>query len=130
MVAFIFSIRAWSILPSMKKFLQGLGYAFAGLGIAWKEEANFRIQVVMTLLVVAFGWYVRLTSVEWMFVALSIAFVLSAEAFNTAIEELGDLHETNHNPRVARLKDLSAAAVLLASLGALAVGLIVFLPHL
>lgn len=114
----------------MKRFLQGLGYALTGLGIAWEEEANFRIQIVVALAAAVLGWYVHLTSIEWMLVALSIASVLAAEAFNTAIEELGDLHETNHNPRVARLKDLSAAAVLLTSLGALVVGLIIFVSHL
>ena len=114
----------------LRRFFKGLSYAFAGLSLAWREESNFKIEVVCAVLAVALGAAVRLSAVESALVAIAISLVLAAEAFNTALEELCDKLETDHDPRVAKIKDLAAAAVLVASAGALAVGLFIFIPHL
>ena len=56
---------------------------------------------------------------------LCIAFVLTAELFNTALERLGDeLSGGRYNHLVGRAKDISAAAVFVAALAALVVGVI------
>jgi diacylglycerol kinase len=63
-------------------------------------------------------------------VVFAVSCVLVAETFNTALEELCDKFQPTHDPHIAKIKDLSAAAVLLASVGALSIGLIIFIPHL
>ncbi|MCI0887942.1 MAG: diacylglycerol kinase family protein, partial [Chloroflexi bacterium] len=55
--------------------------------------------------------------------------VLASEAFNTAQEFLADAVQPNHDSLIGRAKDVAAGAVLLTSLGAAAVGLLIFLPH-
>ena len=114
----------------LRRFFKGLSYAFTGLSLAWREESNFKIEVVCAVLAIALGAAVRLSAVEFALVAIAISLVLAAEAFNTALEELCDKLETDHDPRVAKIKDLAAGAVLVASAGALAVGLFIFIPHL
>jgi len=114
----------------LRKTRDSFRYALAGIRLAWAGEMNFRIEVFCALLVLAFGWLVRLSPVEFAIVVAGIALVLTAEVINTALEELCDKFQPSHDPHIARIKDLAAAAVLLASLGALIIGIIIFIPHL
>jgi diacylglycerol kinase (ATP) len=86
--------------------------------------------LVAAFLAVVLGAIVRLSAVEWALVALAIALVFSAEALNTGLESLADVAVPERHPLVAAAKDLGAAAVLLAALGAVAVAACVFVPRL
>lgn len=113
-----------------RKIQDGFRYALTGLRLVWTEEQNFKIEFVCGALVLLFGWMLRLSPVEFMLVIISITGVLTAEVFNTALEELCDKFQPTHDPHIAKIKDLAAAAVLLTSLGALVIGLIIFIPRL
>jgi diacylglycerol kinase (ATP) len=71
-----------------------------------------------------------LSALEWCAVVLAIGAVWTAEAFNTALEALVDLASPENHPLAARAKDVAAGAVLCASISAVVVGAIVFLPKL
>ncbi len=88
-----------------------------------------KIHVVIGILTIGAGWFFSITTTEWCLVTISIALVLSAEGFNTAIEHLTDLSSPDYHPLAGKTKDVAAGAVLLAAMGAAIVGLIVFLPH-
>ena len=111
------------------KKIDSLRYAFTGVRIAWREEFSFRIQIVTAHIVVLFGWFVGLSAWEWVMVVFLIGFVLSAEAFNTALEEFCDMVKNDPDPHIAKIKDLAAAAVLIASITSIIVGILIFLPH-
>ena len=66
---------------------------------------------------------------KWPSVA-SIASVIGAEAMNTALEKVVDLASPEWHETAGQAKDAAAAAVLIISLGAAAVGAIIFLPKL
>jgi diacylglycerol kinase len=102
--------------------------AFRGIAALMKSEVHARIHLGGTIVVLALGWWFEITAGEWLAVVLAIGLVWVAEALNTAIEYVADLAHPDEHPEVKKLKDLAAAAVLFASLVALAVGLIVFLP--
>ena len=104
--------------------------AFRGIAALLKSEVHARIHLAATVLVLALAWWFEITAGEWLAVILSIGLVWVAEALNTAIEYVADLAHPDEHPEVKKLKDLAAAAVLFASLVALAVGLIVFLPSI
>ena len=104
--------------------------AFRGIAALLKSEVHARIHLVATVVVVALGWWFGITGGEWIAVILAIGLVWVAEALNTAIEYVADLAHPDEHPEVKKLKDLAAAAVLFASIVALIVGLIVFLPRL
>jgi diacylglycerol kinase (ATP) len=60
--------------------------------------------------------------------AIVIALVWMAEAFNTAVEMLCDLWcENKYHPQVKIIKDISAGAVLVAAMVAGITGIIIFL---
>ena len=74
------------------------------------------------------GCYTKLNSTEWLWISLAIALVIVLELLNTAIEVLVDLVCPEQNPKAGAIKDLAAAAVLVASLFAVTVGLFIFVP--
>ena len=114
----------------LRKFKNGFRYAFTGLRLAWTKGINFKVQVLFAFLVLASGWLLRLSSMEFVIILLVITCVLATETFNTALEELCDKFQPSHDPHIARIKDLSAAAVLLTSIGAAVIGALIFIPYL
>lgn len=114
----------------LKKRLNSFRYAFAGLGELLRTQPNARIHLLATCAVLAAGFYFGISKVEWCLAILAIAMVFSAEAFNTAIENLTDLASPNYHPLAGKAKDVAAAAVLIAAIGAAAVGLVIFLPKI
>lgn len=87
------------------------------------------MHLLAAALVCAAGVYVDLNRAEWLWITAAIVLVLSAEAFNTALEQLADALHPEHNPGVGRAKDAAAAAVLITALGAAVIGILVFMPH-
>lgn len=108
---------------------RSFGYAINGLSALYRET-NARIHALATALVIALGVTLGLKPLEWTLLAIAATVVWVAEALNTALEALSDAAVPEHSPHIAVAKDVAAGAVLLASLGALAVGLLVFGPHL
>jgi len=101
-------------------FLRRLGFAVSGLTAAL-GESSFKTQLVAVVAVLVALIWLRPAPLWWALVALAVALVLAAELTNTAVERLADrLHPEKH-PEIKLVKDCLAAAVLVASLGALAV---------
>ena len=109
--------------------LRRFSYALSGISFLIKTERNPLIYLVVMAVVAAFGFYCGLSSQEWMALILAISFVWMAEALNTAVELLADEISEERRERLGRAKDVAAGGVLLAALGALAVGVIVFAPY-
>jgi diacylglycerol kinase (ATP) len=102
-------------------FVRRLGFALEGLRGALRSESSFRLQVLAAVAMLALLGWCRPPPVWWALVVLAIAAVLASELFNTALEHLADhLHPEQH-PRIKAVKDCAAAAVLVASAGALGV---------
>jgi|ERR1035437_139273 diacylglycerol kinase len=112
------------------KTINGFSYACTGIKLAWREEHNFKIEVMIAAVVIVLGFLLHLSSFEFALIILVVSIVLATEAFNTALEELCDKFQPTHDPHIAKIKDLGAAAVLLSAVGAGIVGLIIFIPHL
>ena len=113
-----------------KKTIRSFRYAFAGVLALFQSENNARVHFLAAVAAVVLGILLKLTAVEWALVALCIGGVWGAEAFNTALEKLCDLVSPNIHPQIKAIKDLAAAGVLLVVLGAVVVGIIVFIPKL
>ncbi len=113
----------------MRAFLQSFVHAWRGLGLAARGR-NFRVQMAVALLVLVAGVHFRVSPGQWTVLVLCIFAVLGLEAMNSALERLADRVSPARDPLIGQAKDLAAAAVLLASLGAALVGLMIFLPYL
>jgi undecaprenol kinase len=105
-----------------QSFFLRLRFALAGLLHAVRAENSFKVQVIVFVAVVVALAVVKPGPLWWALVMLAGAGVLAAELFNTAIEHLADhLHPEAH-PSIRVVKDCAAAAVLVAAMGAIAVG--------
>ena len=67
---------------------------------------------------------------DWLWLVLAIGMVWFAEAINTALERLADAITVEHDPQIKVAKDCAAGAVLIASIIALLIGLLIFVPLL
>jgi len=112
-----------------KKGFIGLSYAWNGLKIIIKER-NFRIHLIATLLVIGAGLYFNLNVIEWAIVILIIGIVLITEMFNSVIEQTIDHVKPEIHPTAKLIKDMSAGAVLVASIIAIIIGALIFLPKI
>jgi len=115
---------------TLKRRLQSFKYAFAGIRDLLLYEHNFRIHLVAAVLAIALGIILQISLWKWAILALTIGGVIIAEAFNSALEKLSDVVSPDPNEHIKRAKDYGAAAVLLASILAIILGLIIFLPEI
>lgn len=115
---------------NMRKFIKGFGYAYSGIYYAFKTQLNFRIHIFFLLFAGLMGWYFKISADEWLWVIVVSGMVLGAELFNTGMEVLVDLVSPEIHPKAKIIKDVSAAAVLVAAIAALIVGLIIFIPKI
>lgn len=116
----------FSITARIKSF----SYAFAGIAVMIKSQHNAWIHLLATIVVTASGLFFQIDAVEWCLVILAILAVLVAEAINTAIEFLCDAASPAPHPLIQKSKDVAAGAVLISAIGAVLIGLIIFLPYI
>jgi diacylglycerol kinase (ATP) len=105
-----------------RSFPQRLGWALAGLRHAVRSEHSLKAQLWLFAGAVVVLLILRPPASWWALTLLASSGVIAAELFNTAIEHLADhVHPALH-PQIRIVKDCAAAAVLVAALGACAVG--------
>jgi diacylglycerol kinase len=114
----------------LKKFFASLKIAISGIKITFKKEQSFRIQVFAGLIVVFLMFILRLSSLEKSTLIIVITMVLGLELINSQVERFLDVVQPNYHSEVKLIKDISAAAVLIAVLGAVIVGAVILFPHL
>jgi len=114
---------------SITRLLKSFHYASRGIGIAWKSEQSFRVQVFAALVVLLLIWWLALPLGQAIALLLLIILVLTLELINSILERFVDVFKPRIHPMVEEIKDLMAGAVLIASLGALIVGLLIFVPY-
>jgi diacylglycerol kinase (ATP) len=122
-------------IPENKRFslvrrAQSFAHAGRGVWVFLRSTHNAWIHIASIILVVCAGFYVHITQVEWFALIFACGFVLSAEAFNTAIEIDIDLTSPEYHPYARDSKDVSAGAVLISACTAVIIGLIIFIPHI
>jgi diacylglycerol kinase len=105
-------------------------YAFSGLWFVLRTQRNTWIHAIATAIVIALGIWLKIALIEWAVLILAICFVWLAEIINTALEAVTDLASPEIHPLARVGKDIGAGAVLLASIVAVIVGLIIFIPPL
>lgn len=116
----------------MKKppFYKSLQYALKGILSIIRTERNFQYHLLGLLLNLFLIVVLQLTSTDTALIILACFAVLVTEMLNTAIEKICDFIEPNFNPKIGFIKDLAAGAVLLATIGAIAVGVLVYWRYL
>ena len=100
------------IKEETKRLTNSFKYAFRGIISSFTSEKNMQIHVLMLILVIIFGFILRISYYEWLICLILFAMVLAAELFNTAIEVVVDIVMPYKDIRAKLAKDISAGAVL------------------
>ena len=116
--------------PFLINRLKSVGYAFRGALLLLKTEASVQIQFVIAILVTAAGFFFNISLNEWMVQFLAIGLVMSIEGVNTAIEEIANFIHPEHHNKIGLIKDIAAGAVFIASIFAVIIGFIIYLPKI
>ncbi len=105
-------------------------YAFRGLSVGVSRQNSFLVHIPVAVAVVIAATCFRVTQAEWCILMLCIAVVCSAEMFNSALENLAKAVTRERREELRDSLDTAAAAVLVAALGSVVVGAIIFAPRL
>jgi diacylglycerol kinase len=117
---------SFSILQRLKSFR----HAARGVIALVSSQHNAWIHAIATLVVCITGLYFRFSVVEWCCIILSIMAVWTSEALNTALEFIADVASPTFHPQIKKAKDIAAAAVLLAAVGSVIIGVLIIGPYL
>lgn len=112
------------------KLKKSFAFAWAGIRSCFQSEPNFRIHLVLAIVVLVFSLVFKISTIEWMAVCFCIAFVLTMEMLNTALEKLCDVVHKEVHPGIKKVKDIAAGAVLVATFFSLITGIVIFLPKI
>ena len=104
--------------------------AFEGIWKVITTQKTFKAMMLIALITIIAAFYFGFNSTEWITLILMITLVLTAEMFNTAIEFLSDRINSKRDQEIKVVKDISAGAVLTASLISIIVGIILFYPKI
>lgn len=103
-------------------------HALEGITAAFKSQPNLKIIFGSTIIVFLLAYYCHLSTVEWLIIILSCFTVMVAEMANTAMEATVDLITGEWREEAKFAKDVTAGGVLLAVIGSIIIGFIIFLP--
>jgi diacylglycerol kinase (ATP) len=110
--------------------LASFRYAFQGWSHVLHTQQNVWIHSAIAAVVIIVGLWINLPPRDWAVIVLTAALVFSAEFMNTSIEAVVDLASPNMHPLAKIGKDVGAAAVLVAALAAILIGLLILGPPL
>jgi diacylglycerol kinase (ATP) len=115
----------------IKSRLKAFGYAFSGWWYVIRTQRNAWIHMVVSVMVILMSFFLHISPGGWALIVLAIALVWIAEFLNTALEAVVDLASNHQQHELARLgKDVGAAAVLIAAIASIIIGLLVLGPPL
>ena len=110
--------------------LHSFRYAISGWWHVIRSQRNAWIHAVVSIAVVLVSFWLRLEPRDWAVIILAIALVWTAEFINTALEAIVDLASPQRNHLAKIGKDVGAAAVLIAALASVVIGLLILGPPL
>lgn len=111
-------------------FRHSLRHATDGLNAIFRDERNFRNDLIIALLVIILGIFLDISHFDWIAISLVISMVLVSEAMNSVIEAICDTVSHEFKVNIKYAKDVSAGAVLLSAFVSVVIGLMVFVPYI
>jgi len=104
-------------------------HAFSGLMWVAPRTPSLRLGIAAVLALAAIGVILRMTSVEIALLVLLGALLLAVETLNTAIEMLCDYVQPQRDPKIGKIKDVSAGATAVTEIGAAIIVIVLLWPH-
>lgn len=100
----------------LRRLLNAFGYSLQGFRAAWQNEAAFREEAMLTIVLMPVALLLPVTGLEKLLLILSLLLLVLVELLNSAVEAVVDRIGPEIHPLSGRAKDLGSAAVLIACL--------------
>lgn len=118
------------VLTFFQSRAKSFRYAFAGWWYVIRTQKNAWIHALVSVVVIVLSLWLRLAPHDWAVILLAIGMVWTAEFLNTALEAVVDLASPTQHYLARVGKDVGAAAVLIAALASILIGLLILGPPL
>lgn len=115
-------------MPMADPLIRAVADAVDGVVTTARSQRNFRIQLLIAVVVVGLAAWMHFDALRWALIALTIALVLVAELANTALECAVDCASPEHSEAARAAKHAGAGAVLVAAVLSVGVGIALFGP--
>jgi diacylglycerol kinase len=115
---------------SIKSRLDSFRFAFRGLVLLIKNEHNARIHLFAAFVAITIGILLKITTLDWVLLAIAIGLVFLTELINSSLETLANFVKPEYNEAIRNAKDYAAAAVLISALISLITGSLIFIPRI
>jgi len=96
------------------RIINAAGYSWLGFKAAYKHEAAFRQELLLTIALTPVALYYGPNIADRAILLASLVFILLVEILNSALEAVVDRHGDEIHPLAGRAKDMGSAAVFLA----------------
>ena len=113
-----------------KPLCMAFWYAWCGVAYSIRTQRNMKIHLLAAAVVLGAALYFDIGGLEIAVLLLTIAGVITAELFNTAIEALVDMVSPEYHPLAKAAKDVAAGAVLVQAAAAIGIGYVIFADKL
>lgn len=113
-------------LNNLKRFLNSLKFSLKGLSEIYKTQKNFRIQTNFGLAALLLSIILDLSESEVLWIIVSVFIVIMMESLNTLVEKIMDLLHPEYSETVGKIKDVSAAVVLISAVFSIVTGTVIF----
>ena len=100
----------------LRRLLNAFGYSLQGFRAAWQNEAAFREEAMLTIVLTPVALFLPVTGLEKLLLILSLLLLVLVELLNSAVEAVVDRIGPEIHPLSGRAKDLGSTAVLIACL--------------
>jgi undecaprenol kinase len=114
----------------LSKLIFKFHVAIIGLSEGLWTDSSLQIQFVFALFAMLIAWFLKFTQTEWIILLICIGLVISLEFMNSAFEQMLDRFDPTYHVLTKRAKDLGAAAVLVASIISLVIGIMLVSNHI
>ena len=118
----------YTSLYSMLHIIKSFKYAADGIKEAFQSERNMKVHFALMILAIVLGLVLKLSSIEWAILTITIGLVLILEFINTSLEQIVDIVSPEKQEKARIAKDVAAAGVLISAIVSVLVGIFLFVP--
>jgi diacylglycerol kinase (ATP) len=115
--------KSWNALKSAY-------HAYSGFMWIAPRTPSLRLAIAFVAALAVAGILLRLSGIEIALLVLSGTLLLAIETLNTAIEMLCDFVQPQPDPRIGKVKDVSAGATAVTEIGAAIMAAVLLWPHI
>jgi len=96
----------------LTRVLEATGHSIRGIKTCWQHEAAFRLDVILSLILIALSFFLAESTTQWLALIAPLFLLLIVELLNSAIEATVDRIGHEQHEMSGRAKDSASAAVM------------------